>query len=76
MKKLKTLLLKEEVQLLLLTAPGGCGKTTLVKMLCQDKEIKGTPISLTLTVSLYFCVCVILLYNCQVFKEEVFFTFC
>ncbi|KAK7818243.1 putative disease resistance protein [Quercus suber] len=42
MKELKTLLLKEEVQLLRLTAPGGCGKTTLVKMLCQDKEIKGT----------------------------------
>uniref|UniRef100_A0A7N2LZN9 RPW8 domain-containing protein n=1 Tax=Quercus lobata TaxID=97700 RepID=A0A7N2LZN9_QUELO len=41
-KELKTLLLKEEVQLLLLTAPGGCKKTTLVKMLCQDKEIKGT----------------------------------
>ncbi|KAK7818241.1 putative disease resistance protein [Quercus suber] len=41
-KELKTLLLKKEVQLLLLTAPGGCGKTTLVKMLCQDEEIKGT----------------------------------
>ncbi|XP_030975082.1 probable disease resistance protein At5g66900 isoform X4 [Quercus lobata] len=40
-KELKALLLKEEVKLLLLTAPGGCGKTTLVKMLCQDKEIKG-----------------------------------
>ncbi|KAF3944226.1 hypothetical protein CMV_029281 [Castanea mollissima] len=40
-KELKTLLLKKEVQLLLLTAPGGCGKTTLVKLLCQDEEIKG-----------------------------------
>ncbi|KAK4584481.1 hypothetical protein RGQ29_022278 [Quercus rubra] len=40
-KELKALLLKEEVKLLLLTAPGGCGKTTLVKMLCQEKEIKG-----------------------------------
>uniref|UniRef100_A0A7N2M066 RPW8 domain-containing protein n=1 Tax=Quercus lobata TaxID=97700 RepID=A0A7N2M066_QUELO len=39
-KELKTLLLKKEVQLLLLTAPGGCGKTTMVKMLCQDEEIK------------------------------------
>ena len=55
MKELKTLLLKEEVKLLLLTAPGGCGKTTLVKMLCQDKEIKGIPISLTLT--LFLCLC-------------------
>ncbi|KAK7834209.1 putative disease resistance protein [Quercus suber] len=33
MKELKTLLLKEEVQLLLLTAPGGCGKTTLDNIL-------------------------------------------
>ncbi|KAM4117999.1 hypothetical protein ACB094_02G167500 [Castanea mollissima] len=39
--ELKTLLLKEEVQLLLLTAPGGCGKTTLVQKLCEDDQIKG-----------------------------------
>ena len=45
MKKLKTLLLKEEVQLLLLTAPGGRGKITLVQMLCQDDQIRGTSIS-------------------------------
>ncbi|KAK7860952.1 putative disease resistance protein [Quercus suber] len=32
-KELKTLLLKEEVKLLLLTAPGGCGKTTLDNIL-------------------------------------------
>ncbi|XP_065621330.1 probable disease resistance protein At5g66900 isoform X2 [Quercus suber] len=38
--ELKTLLLKEEVQLLLVTAPGGCGKTTLVQKLCQDDQIK------------------------------------
>ncbi|XP_062156398.1 probable disease resistance protein At5g66900 [Alnus glutinosa] len=41
MKELKMQLLKEKVSLLVLTAPGGCGKTTLVKMLCQDEEIKG-----------------------------------
>ena len=51
MKELKTLLLKDEVQLLLLTAPGGCGKTTLVEMLCQDKQIQGTSVSFLL------CVC-------------------
>ena len=45
LKELKTLLLKEEVQLLLLTAPEGCGKTTLVEMLCQDKQIQGTSVS-------------------------------
>ena len=55
--ELKTLLLKEEVQLLLLTAPGGCGKTTLVQKLCQDDEIKGTLISLFIFI--FFWVCVI-----------------
>ena len=54
MKELKTLLLKEEVTLLLLTAPGGCGKTTMVQMLCQDEKIKGTSLS-------FVCQCVILL---------------
>ena len=54
MKELKMLLLKEEVTLLLLTAPGGCGKTTLVQMLCQDEIIKGTSLS-------FVCQCVILL---------------
>ncbi|KAG6729333.1 hypothetical protein I3843_01G021700 [Carya illinoinensis] len=41
-KELKVQLLKKEVPVLVLTAAGGCGKTTLVKMLCQDEEIKGT----------------------------------
>ena len=61
-KELKTLLLKEEVQLLLLTAPGGCGKTTLVQMLCQDDQIRGTSLS-------FVCQCVILLSNWLVFWE-------
>ena len=56
-EELKTLLLKEEVQLLLLTAPGGCGKTTLVKMLCQDEEIKGTSISFIFFSFVCMCVC-------------------
>ena len=55
LKELKTLLLKEEVQLLLMTAPGGCGKTTLVQMLCQDEQIQGTSIYF-----LFFCVIVCL----------------
>ncbi|XP_059458896.1 probable disease resistance protein At5g66900 [Corylus avellana] len=41
MKQLKMLLLNEEVSVLVLTAPAGCGKTTMVKMLCQDMDIKG-----------------------------------
>ena len=42
MMELKTLLLKDEVHQLQLTAPAGSGKTTLVQMLCQDEKIKGT----------------------------------
>ena len=38
---LKTQLLKEKKQQLLLTALGGCRKTALVKMLGHDKEIIG-----------------------------------
>uniref|UniRef100_A0A2N9J8B4 TIR domain-containing protein n=1 Tax=Fagus sylvatica TaxID=28930 RepID=A0A2N9J8B4_FAGSY len=47
LKVLKTQLLnknknkKQQQQQLLLTAPAGCGKTTLVTMLGHDKEIKG-----------------------------------
>ena len=41
MKVLKMQLLKEEKQQLLVTAAGGCGKTTLVEMLCQDENIQG-----------------------------------
>ncbi|KAK7848880.1 putative disease resistance protein, partial [Quercus suber] len=41
LKELKMELKKKEEQVLLLTALGGCGKTTLVKMLCWDDEIKG-----------------------------------
>ncbi|XP_042974682.1 probable disease resistance protein At5g66900 isoform X2 [Carya illinoinensis] len=41
LKELKMQLLAEEVSLLVLTAPGGCGKTTLVKMLGHDDDIKA-----------------------------------
>ncbi|XP_052205140.1 probable disease resistance protein At5g66900 [Diospyros lotus] len=37
---LKARLLKDEEQLVVLSGPGGCGKTTLAKLLCQDDEIK------------------------------------
>ena len=42
LKELKRELLKEEVSVLIVTALGGCGKTTLVKMLGWDEEIIGT----------------------------------
>ena len=50
---LKTQLLNEKRQQILLTAPGGCGKTTLVKMLGHDLEIKG----INLISLFFFCLC-------------------
>ncbi|KAL4639688.1 hypothetical protein ACB092_03G236600 [Castanea dentata] len=41
LEELKRELLKEEVSVLIVTALGGCGKTTLVKMLGWDEEIIG-----------------------------------
>ncbi|CAN6698421.1 unnamed protein product [Malus baccata var. baccata] len=43
LKELKRKLLKDEnVSMVVLTAPGGCGKTTLATKFCQDKDIKDT----------------------------------
>ncbi|XP_057975730.1 probable disease resistance protein At5g66900 isoform X1 [Malania oleifera] len=39
-EELKLKLLKEDMQIIVLSAPGGCGKTTLAKMLCGDKDVK------------------------------------
>ncbi|XP_022978618.1 probable disease resistance protein At5g66900 [Cucurbita maxima] len=39
-KELKLKLLKNGAQMVVVTAPGGCGKTTLALKLCHDKEIK------------------------------------
>ena len=61
--ELKEMLLKKEESLLLLTALGGCGKTTLIQMLCWDHEIKGTFLMLnllaTIAISLITCFTVI-----------------
>ncbi|XP_035548343.1 probable disease resistance protein At5g66900 [Juglans regia] len=40
LKELKLHLLKKELNMLVVTAPPGCGKTTLVTMLCHDEQIK------------------------------------
>lgn len=40
-KELKVKLLRNGVQMLVVTAPGGCGKTTLALKFCHDKEVKG-----------------------------------
>ena len=41
LKELKTQLLKVNKPQILVTAPAGCSKTTLVEMLCQDNQIQG-----------------------------------
>ena len=51
LKELMMELKKKEEQVLLLTALGGCGKTTLVKMLCWDNEIRCTFLTLNLFAS-------------------------
>ncbi|XAR57825.1 hypothetical protein NMG60_11026103 [Bertholletia excelsa] len=40
--ELKMPLLNNEVRVVVISAPGGCGKTTLAKVLCHDDQIKGT----------------------------------
>ncbi|KAM7507043.1 hypothetical protein LguiA_017496 [Lonicera macranthoides] len=41
LKELKGMVLQNGVSVVVLSAPGGSGKTTLSKMLCKDKEIQG-----------------------------------
>ncbi|KAA8531755.1 hypothetical protein F0562_006528 [Nyssa sinensis] len=41
LKELKMQLLTDGVSVVVLSAQGGCGKTTLAKMLCHDHEIEG-----------------------------------
>ncbi|KAL3722209.1 hypothetical protein ACJRO7_034560 [Eucalyptus globulus] len=41
LRKLKGRLLEEGVSVIVVTAPGGCGKTTLVAKLCHDLDIEG-----------------------------------
>lgn len=40
LRELKMQILNEGEQVVVLSAPGGCGKTTLAKMLCHDEEIE------------------------------------
>ncbi|CAN6541784.1 unnamed protein product [Malus baccata var. baccata] len=40
LRDLKIMLLKDDVSMLVLTAAGGCGKTTLAMKFCQDEDVK------------------------------------
>ncbi|CAA2963296.1 Hypothetical predicted protein [Olea europaea subsp. europaea] len=40
LRELKAMLLKDGVPIVVLSTPGGSGKTTLAKLLCNDDEIK------------------------------------
>lgn len=54
----KRMLLKNDTRVLVISAPGGCGKTTLTKMLCHDDEIIGTHLPSSL------CLLFLLLHSC------------
>ncbi|KAM2622132.1 hypothetical protein TB2_026795 [Malus domestica] len=41
LRYMKKMLLKGDVSMLVLTATGGCGKTTLAMKFCQDEDVKG-----------------------------------
>ncbi|XVF17742.1 hypothetical protein REPUB_Repub10bG0149800 [Reevesia pubescens] len=41
LRELKSKLFKDGVSVIVVSAPGGSGKTTLIKELCQDEEVKG-----------------------------------
>ncbi|KAG6729320.1 hypothetical protein I3842_01G022100 [Carya illinoinensis] len=73
--ELKMHLLKKELNMLAVTAPPGCGKTTLVKMPCHDEQIKG----IVLPQIFFFCIYKDILFvpisrnpNLQVIVEKLF----
>lgn len=46
LKELKRWLLKDGESRIVVSAPGGCGKTTLAKRLCHDLQVKGIPLKI------------------------------
>ena len=51
LKEVKKRLFKDDTSVIVVSAPGGCGKTTLVQKLCQDPDVKGIFSSLLFSVS-------------------------
>ncbi|RVX16257.1 putative disease resistance protein [Vitis vinifera] len=49
--EVKKRLFKDDTSVIVVSAPGGCGKTTLVQKLCQDPDVKGIFSSLLFSVS-------------------------
>ena len=43
LRELKRLLLNDEESRIVVSAPGGCGKTTLAKRFCHDPQVKSIP---------------------------------
>ena len=41
LQELKMRLFRDDSSVIVVSAPGGCGKTTLAKMLCHDHQVKG-----------------------------------
>lgn len=41
-REVKVMVVSGGEQVVIVSAPGGCGKTTLAKMVCHDEEIRGT----------------------------------
>lgn len=50
LKELKLKLFKHGLSMLVLTAPGGCGKTTLATKFCQDAEVRGIVYDINVTI--------------------------
>lgn len=54
LKELKIRLIKNGSPLIVVTGPGGCGKTLLAHRFCRDKHVKGTYLFFYLLITTFF----------------------